>query len=69
MSLDFMEKTLPEAIVEGGDGAVAAPTVLLAAVMRFVAMRARTLPKSREHRAKAERLFGLMDGFRKRRYM
>lgn len=67
MSLDFIEKTLWEAIGEGGDGAVAAPTVLLAAVRRFAVMRARMLPKSGEHRVKAEKLFGLIDGSRRRK--
>lgn len=64
-SLDRIEKALRDAIGDGGDGTAAVPAVSLAASRGFVVRRAGLLPDSGERRAKAERLFGLMDGFRK----
>lgn len=63
--MDRIEKALRDAIGDGGDGTAAVPAVSLAASRGFVVRRAGLLPDSGERRAKAERLFGLMDGFRK----
>eukprot|EP00268_Persea_americana_P030906 TRINITY_DN2999_c1_g1_i2.p1 TRINITY_DN2999_c1_g1~~TRINITY_DN2999_c1_g1_i2.p1 ORF type:complete len:966 (-),score=177.85 TRINITY_DN2999_c1_g1_i2:2406-5303(-) len=66
VSLDRIEKALLEAVGEGGDGAPAAvPAASLAASRGFVVRRAGLLPESGERRGKAERLFRLMDGFRR----
>ncbi|RWR96411.1 glycogen phosphorylase 1 isoform X1 [Cinnamomum micranthum f. kanehirae] len=65
VSLDRIQKALLEAVGEGGDGALAVPAASLAASRGFVVRRAGLLPDSGERRGKAERLFRLMDGFRK----
>lgn len=63
--MDRIQKALLEAVGEGGDGAPAVPAASLAASRGFVVRRAGLLPDSGERRGKAERLFRLMDGFRK----
>ncbi|KAF8409192.1 hypothetical protein HHK36_005266 [Tetracentron sinense] len=61
-SLDRIEKALMEAI-DDGDGAVSVASAVPS--RGIVVRRAGLLPKSGEGRAKAERMFGLMDGFLK----
>ncbi|XP_043690123.1 glycogen phosphorylase 1-like [Telopea speciosissima] len=63
-SLDRIEKALLEAI-EGGDGVVVLADSSVPSSRGIVVRKAGYLPEAGERKAKAEKLFGLMDGFLK----